>query len=214
TEETVIIPTVPGGSLDLPALLNEARQDVNASNWEEAIETLDVLISADSQFEETTVSGLMSTALNSQSLKLFRSGEAGLAEAIVLANRAEQFGPLADGVSFEREVAILYLNAKSRINTSDYSGGIKNLTDILALSPNYLDTRDLLVKQYIAYGDALVVSQPCQAVQQYDNAINMNGSATASGKRVTAQDWCTNGTPTPEGFVATVDPNVTPIGQP
>ncbi|MBC8171912.1 MAG: hypothetical protein H7X77_09570 [Anaerolineae bacterium] len=208
------VTTAPEGALDLPALLTQARQAVNSSNWENAITTLDILISADPQFETTTVNGLMTTALNSQALKLFRTDESGLAEAILLANRAEQFGILADGVSFEREVATLYLSAKSRVNTSDYTGGIRYLTDLLALSPNYLDARDLLVKQYIAYGDALVVSQPCSAMTQYDNAINLTGSGTASAQRVIAENWCTNGTPTPEGFIATIDPNVTPIGQP
>lgn len=211
-EATVTSP--PAGALDLPALLTQARQAVNSSQWEDAITTLDIIISADPRFETSTVNNLMSTALNSQALKLFRSGEAGLAEAIILANRAEQYGALAEGVSVEREVATLYLSAKSRVNTSDYAGGIRYLTDLMALAPNYLDARDLLVKQYIAYGDALLVSQPCSAMTQYDNAINLTGSATASGKRVTAENWCLNGTPTPEGFIAPVDPNVTPIGQP
>jgi hypothetical protein len=213
TLESTVTATLEG-ALDLPALLTQARQAVNGSQWEDAITTLDIIISVDPQFETTTVNGLISTALNSQALKLFRSGEAGLAEAIILANRAEQYGILADGVSFEREVATLYLSAKSRVNTSDYAGGIRYLTDLMALAPNYLDARDLLVKQYIAYGDALVVSQPCSAMTQYDNAINLTGSATAAAQRVTAENWCTNGTPTPEGFIATIDPNVTPIGQP
>jgi tetratricopeptide (TPR) repeat protein len=207
--------TAPDGGFNLLALLDDARAAVREARWEEAIETLDIIISVDAQFEKSTVSSLMSEALNQQALKLFRSGESGLAEAIALANRADQFGPLNGDVNFEREVALLYLNARSRINTSDFTGSIRLLNEVLAFSPNYLNTRDLLLRQYIAYGDALNAGgQPCQAVQQYDNAIAM-GSAEASGKRSAAQTICENGTPTPQGFVATPDPNnPAPIGQP
>jgi tetratricopeptide (TPR) repeat protein len=214
--DSVDSPTLsPQGGIDLPALLDDARQSVRTGNWEEAIETLDILISADPQFEKSVVDGLMSQALNSQALLLFRSGESGLAEAIALANRAEIYGILDGDVSFEREVATLYLNARSRINTSDFSGSIRLLNEVLAYSPNYLNTRDLLVNQYVAYGDALDIGgQPCQAVQQYDMAISM-GSTAASAKRSAAQMTCENGTATPEGFVATPDPNnPAPIGVP
>lgn len=217
TSEPIAIATEEDGGIDLLDLLTSAQQAVNAENWTEAIETLDIIISVDPQFERSRVNALMTTALNSRALALFRSGESGLAEAISLANRVEQFGDINGDVSYEREVAILYLNAKTRINTSDYANSIRYLNDVLALSPNYLDTSTLLLNQYIAYGDALDASgQPCAAVQQYQNAVS-RGSSSAAGKRDAAQFTCENGTPTPPGFIATPDPNgtiVAPIGQP
>jgi tetratricopeptide (TPR) repeat protein len=202
--------TAPDGGYNLLALLDEARTEVRNSQWEEAIETLDIIISVDPQFEKSAVEDLMSQALNARALALFRSGESGLAQAITLANRAELYGPLnpAD-LYFEREVATLYLTARSRVNTSDYAGAIRYLNDVIALSPNYLNVQDLLIQEYIAYGDALFAGgQPCQAVQQYDYA-----GGAAGGKRVAAQTACEQGTATPQGFVGTPDPNApAPIG--
>jgi tetratricopeptide (TPR) repeat protein len=217
TDEPVVISTEADGGIDLLDLLSSAQQSVNASDWEEAIETLDVIRSFDPLFEKSRVDSLMTTALNARALALFRSGESGLAEAIALANRVEQFGELSGDVSFERDVATLYLNAKTRINTSDYANSIRYLNDVIALSPNYLDAAALRLSQYVAYGDALYAAgQPCQAVQQYEAAISL-GSGSAAGKRDAAQLACQNGTPTPLGFIATPDPNgtvVAPIGQP
>ncbi len=217
TDEPLVISTEAGGGIDLLNLLSSAQQAVNMAEWEDAIETLDIILSVDPQFEKTRVDALMTTALNSRALALFRSGESGLAQAISLANRVEQFGQINGDVSFERDVAIMYLNAKARVNTSDYANSIRFLNDVLALSPNYLDTSTLLMNQYIAFGDALDVSgQPCSAVQQYELAI-ARGSGSAAGKRDAARFTCENGTPTPPGFIATPDPNetpVAPIGQP
>jgi hypothetical protein len=217
TDEPIVISTEEDGGIDLLDLLSDAQQSINASDWRAAIETLDIIRSVDPLFEKARVDSLMTTALNARALALFRSGESGLAEAIALANRVEQFGELTGDVSFERDVAILYLNAKTRINTSDYANSIRYLNDVLALSPNYLDTASLLLSQYVAFGDALNAGgQPCQAVQQYDVAISL-GSGTAAGKRDAAQLACQNGTPTPPGFIGgTPDPNATivaPIGQ-
>lgn len=216
--EPLAMTAAPDGGIDLNTLLSDAREAVNGTRWRDAIDLLDVIISVDPQFEKNTVANLMSQSLNAQALRLFRQGnESGLAEAIVLTNRAEQFGQLVGDVSFEREVAILYLNATSRINTSDYAGGIRFLNEVIAFSPNYLNSRQLLQQQYIAYGDALLAGgQPCSAVMQYTNAINFSGgNSTASGKRASAQTICDQGTPTPEGFIATPDPNnpVAPIGE-
>jgi tetratricopeptide (TPR) repeat protein len=218
TDEPIVLSTEAGGGIDLLDLLSDAQQAVNASDWTGAIDTLDIIRSVDPQFEKTRVDALMATALNARSLALFRSGESGLAEAIALANRAEQFGELTGDVSFERDVATLYLNAKTRINTSDYANSIRYLNDVISLSPNYLDAADLRLSQYVAYGDALYAGgQPCSAVQQYEAAISL-GSGTASGKRDAATLACQNGTPTPPGFIGgTADSNATivaPIGQP
>lgn len=217
TDEPIVISTEESGGIDLLDLLSSAQQAVNASDWTDAIDTLDIIRSVDPLFEKSRVDGLMTTALNSRSLALFRSGESGLAEAIALANRVEQFGELTGDVSFERDVATLYLNARTRINTSDYANSIRYLNDVIALSPNYLDAADLRLSQYVAYGDALYAGgQPCSAVQQYEAAISV-GSSTAAGKRDAAQLACQNGTPTPPGFIGgTPDPNATivaPIGQ-
>jgi tetratricopeptide (TPR) repeat protein len=216
TDEPIVISTEEDSGVDLLDLLSSAQRSVSASDWTEAIETLDVIRSFDPLFEKARVDSLMTTALNARALALFRSGESGLAEAIALANRIEQFGELNGDVSFERDVATLYLNAKTRINTSDYANSIRYLNDVIALAPNYLDAASLRLSQYVAYGDALYAGgQPCQAVQQYEVAISL-GSGSAAGKRDAAQLACQMGTPTPSGFLGTLDPNATivaPIGQ-
>jgi tetratricopeptide (TPR) repeat protein len=204
---------------DLGGRLQRAQSAVSLAQWSDAIDDLDVILSIDPNYETATVRSLMSRALNAQALALFRSGELG--EAIFLTDRAEEFGDIGE-LSFERYVAQLYLTAKSRVGTSDYIGAINALNEVRNIAPNYQDgeIQQLLFQNYINYADALMFGSPCAAVQQYTNALQLFGDGLVSNKRDTAQNYCEFGTPTPEGFVPTVDPanpgsgGTAPIGQP
>jgi tetratricopeptide (TPR) repeat protein len=205
---------------DLGGRLQRAQSAVSLAQWNDAIDDLDVILSIDPNYETATVRSLMSRALNAQALALFRSGDLG--EAIFLTDRAEEFGELADGLEFERYVAQLYLNAQSRVGTSDYTGVITPLAEIRRVAPNYRNTEinQLLFQNYVNYADALMFGSPCAAVQQYTNALQLFSDGLVSNKRATAQNYCEFGTPTPEGFVPTPDPanpgggGTAPIGQP
>jgi len=198
--------------------LSRAQSEVSLGGWQNAIDELDVIISIDPNYESVTVRTLMSRALNEQALTLYRTGS--LAEAIYLTDRAEEFGILKDGLNYERYIATLYLSARSKVGTSDYNGALSALNEIYNVAPNYNngEISQMLFRTYVSYGDALTYGTPCFAVDQYNNALRMFSDGSVVNKRVTAETWCTQGTPTPEGFVATpVDPfgpTTAPIGQP
>lgn len=203
---------------DLAGRLARAQSAVSLGQWLDAIDELDVIIGIDPNYEVALVRSLMSRALNAEALQRYRMGDLG--EAIYLTDRAEDFGPLADGLEFERYVAQLYLSARSRVGTNDYIGAINALQEVVSLSPNYQngEVQRLLFNNYVLYADALTYGSPCAAVTQYTNALRLFSDPQVSDKRTVAENWCENGTPTPEGFVPTVDPGnpngqTAPIGQ-
>lgn len=221
--EVVDVPTVdPNADLNaqLAGRLETARTYIAVSRWKDAIDELDIVVSLDDQYETATVRTLMSQALNAYAKTLYASGE--LAEAIIYTDWAEEYGPLAEGLSVEREVANNFLSGKALVGTGNYVLTLDYLKAAQAMaSPFYMngEIQQLLAKEYTAYGDALLMSQPCFAVSQYTNALAISPGGTAAGKRPIAQDYCDNGTPTPEGFVPTIEgqngqSTPEPIGQP
>jgi hypothetical protein len=215
TEQTVAVTQSASGDYDLPALLQEAQAAVSLRDWETAIELLDVIIAADSAYETATVRGLMSDALNTYALELFRSDQ--LAEAIVVTDRAEQFGPLAEGLNFERLVASNYLTAVASIGIS-YPAAIEALQQVYSLSPNYRggEIAQMLFNQYVAYGDALSQQGSfCAAAPQYEAALSIQASGDISGRRDTASTLCATITLTPPALLTPGTPaSVAPVGAP
>jgi tetratricopeptide (TPR) repeat protein len=188
---------------NLSERLNRAQSAVSLGQWREAINELDIILAIDPAYEVVTVRSLMSRSLNELALFSYRTGS--LAEAIYLTDRAEEFGPLRDGLNYERYIATLYLSARSKVGTSDYTGALNALREIYNQSPNYNngEISQMLFRTYVAYADALTLSSPCFAVEQYNAALRLFNDASVSGKRLTAETYCANGTPTPEGFVPT-----------
>lgn len=212
---------------NLAGRLENARRAVGAAQWETAIEELDIILRVDPQYGGAAAQSLMREALNKQAQRLYQTGDpSNLAEANRLTTRAEENFPplLVEGLSFERTVATYYLDALSYIGTSDYGKAITNLEQVVSLaSQGYLngEPRRQLARAYSQLADAQLMTQACVAVTNYDNALRYINDPTISGKRITAQNYCDFGTPTPEGFVATVDPanpggaiTPAPIGQP
>ncbi len=218
TEPTVDATPTLSDPYNLTERLNRAQSEVSLGGWQNAIDELDIILAIDPNYEAVTVRNLMSRALNEQALVLYRTGS--LAEAIYLTDRAEEFGTLKDGLNYERYVATLYLSARSKVGTSDYTGALAALSEIYNLAPNYNngEISQMLFRTYVSYGDGLTYSAPCFAVEQYNAALRIFNNGEALNKRVTAETWCAQGTPTPEGFIApTVDPfapTTAPIGQP
>lgn len=221
--EIVEVPTVdPDADLNtqLANRLETARTYIAVSRWKDAIDELDILISLNDQYETATVRNLMSQSLNAYAKSLYASGE--LAEAVLYTDWAEEYGPLAEGLSVEREVANNFLSAKALVGTGNYALTLEYLRAAQALaSPFYMngEIQTLLKQEYTAYGDALLMTQPCFAASQYNNALAISAGGTAAAKLPIAQDYCDNGTPTPEGFVPTTEgtegqSTPAPIGQP
>jgi hypothetical protein len=209
-------PTIEGGGFDKAALLEQARSAVTLAQYEEGIDLLDALIALDPAYERTTVNALMLEALRSRALILFRTGT-NLAEAIVLTDRAEDFGLSGqDDLRFEREVATLYLNARSA-SGANYGAAVQALQRVLELSPNYLDARQLLFQAHVAQGDFWVAqSEYCPAVGPYTSALNVLSDGGVAAKRTNAETMCAQATPVglPPGTPLPDGQPVAPVGVP
>ena len=212
-----VVPTVPGGSFDKAALLQQARSAVALAQYEEAIDLLDALIALDPAYERPTVNALMLEALRSRALILFRTGT-NLAEAIVLTDRAEDFGLSGqDDLRFEREVAALYLSAKSA-SGANYGAAVQALQRVLQLSPNYLDARQLLFRQHVNQGDYWAAQNEfCPAVGPYTSALSVLNDPGVAAKRSNAEMMCAQATPVGLPPDAVPPPNgqpIAPVGVP
>ena len=92
---------------DLDALMAEAQSALDLQDYPSAIDTLEAIISIDANFNRDLVRRLYLEALTAQALVLFRSGK--LSEAIVLTDRAEEYGSIED-LYHERFIALEYLD--------------------------------------------------------------------------------------------------------
>lgn len=210
TTIATIAPVVSNSGYDLDALLVEARDFMATSEYGEAVITLDAIRSIDPNFETQTINGLLFNALTNQALFLYRSDNGSLAEAILLTNRAEQFGDIqATELPFERSVAELYLDAQANMGLN-YQLAISLFSQVVALSPNYPrgtgTASARLLEQYEAYGDAqLLGGESCQAENTFNTALSLSPNSLSLGaKATTANEQCRF------GFLATIDPNATP----
>lgn len=193
---------------DLAGLLAEARMQFDTSDFRGAIDTLEAIIAVDPNYEKTQVDNLLYQTLTRQATFLYRN-DGNLAEAILLTNRAEEYGDVGE-LNFERAVAQIYLEAQVAKGVN-YGMAIRLLNQIVGTYglPNYRGAQQQLIEQYIAYGDFLVQSSDnCGAVAQYDAALQFAVNDSVRTKRDSASQICTFGqTPTFSG--ATPDPNAT-----
>jgi len=212
----VVVPTPGGSGYDLVAILGQAQNAMAASQWEDAIELLDVVLAADPAYQTVEVRRLMGQALNNYAAALYNEGLPAAANLIV--SRAEEFGTLAEGLSYERYAAELYLTARGSVGTGSQTAinALQELIGLGAAGRYYNQALQLLYDAYINRGDGLVYAgNPCGAVGEYQRATQVLASGTANGKLGSAQAACA------AAALPTADPNwaltpgaVAPIGVP
>lgn len=214
--QQVIVPTPGEQGLDLAALFAQAQAAAATSQWAQAIDLLDVILASDSNFQAVQVRQLMSQSLNSYARELYNTNQPAAANLIVA--RAEEFGPLADGLAVEREAAELWLTASAGISTGSQTA-VNALNQLLSYGPlgrYYERSTQLLYNAYVRRGDGLVAQgNPCGALSEYQRAMNVFSSGSANGKYSAAQASCA------ALAAPTADPNwmltpgaVAPIGVP
>jgi len=219
-------PTSASG-FNLEALLQEAQAQIAAGQLREAIDTLSAISAIDPEYQKGIVDQLMVQALTSEARRLYRSGQ-NLAEAVLLTNRAEEYGSVGD-LNYERFIASLYLEAQAYRKTNDRLA-IQLLSRIIYEQnlPNYMGGAVMtqLFESYVGYGDLLSLGDPCNAVTQYNQALRMRQDGSVQAKRDQASAACsglsstlTAPAPDPNAPLPTRDPNAptpafAPIGQP
>lgn len=192
TEAPTPAPASAGG-YDLAALLQEAQTLFNTAQYGDAAELLDVIMALDPTYESAMVRALLTDALNSQARAYYQAMQPAAGNQVV--SRIEALGlQLGDGLAYERDVGLVYLNAKSSIGIN-FPRAIAALEELISYGQGryYAEATQLLLDQYIAYGDALAFDPnagPCQAVPIYQAAVNRFGSGTAASKLNTAETLC------------------------
>lgn len=211
--EALVIPPDTSGGYDLAGLLTQAENAIASSQWQDAIDLLDVILAADPNFQSANVRRLMSQALNSYARELYNASKP--AEANVIIARAREFGALADGMEYENMAAELYLTARSAVGTGSPRAA-SALQDLLNLGPGryYNEAQGMLYDVYVTRGDAYFAQgDTCSAAIQYQNAMNVRSGGVAGGKYSAAQNACANATPTTDpNLVIPSDGQVAPVG--
>lgn len=212
TEEFAITAESSGG-YDLDAIMAQAESAIASSQWQDAIDLLDVLLGVDPSYNTANVRRLMSQALNSYARELYNASQP--AQANVVIARAREYGPLADGLEYENMAAELYLTARSAVGTGSprAANALQALLD-LGAGRYYSEAQQMLYDLYVTRGDAFFAQgDTCSAVGQYQNAMNLFSSGVANGKYTAAQNACANATPTTDpNIVIPSDGQVAPVG--
>ena len=183
---------LPGGiRVDLPALLSEAQSQIATSQWADAIDTLDVILAVDSNFQTALVRSLMIQALGSYAIQLYNNGQP--AAGNIAVTRIEEFGTIPGDLSYERYAAQLYLNARAQMGVN-FPAAIQSLRAVMDLGAGgryYQQAQQALYETYVGYGDAFTFENNwCSAATQYRNAMNIFASGVANGKFTNADTIC------------------------
>lgn len=183
---------------DPAPLLLDAQNQIASGDYKSAVASLEAIVAIDANYQKATVDGLLYQALTAEATSLYRTG-GNLAEAILLTNRAEEYGNVGD-LNFERSVASLYLDAQAAKNIN-YPIAIQLLSQVKNLAGDYRGTNGQLFDQYVKYGDTYSLSGDyCNAQRQYDSAWSMQQPGTLQSKRDAATLACA------QGLQPTLDP--------
>jgi hypothetical protein len=211
-----IAPTANESGYDLAQLLTDAQREIALGEYEDAYETLDLIVRIDPNYQRTTVRGLINQALTTRATTLYRT-EQTLAEAIRLTDLAEEYGSIGE-LDYERLIAGLYLDAKRATGTGDHAKAISSINQIRNnYQTSYLgiDLNRMLFNELVLYADAWAIGgQHCQAVTYYNQALTLFNDNGIIAKRDNSQLICEQGTPTPGPEGLEGQPTIAPVGQP
>ncbi len=191
TLDAAASPLLNGIRVDLPALLSEAQRQIALAQWSDAIDTLDVIIAVDPNFQTALVRSLMIQALGSYAMQLYNSGQPAAGNIVV--TRIEEFGTIPGDLVYERYAAQLYLNARAQMGVN-FPAAIQALRAVMDLGAGgryYQPAQQALYETYVAYGDAYTYENNwCSAAAQYRSAMNIFPSGAANGKFANADTIC------------------------
>ena len=163
---------------DLDALLAEAQAETEARNYGAAIQSLEAIVSIDEDFQRERVRSMLLEALTAQALAHYRSFK--LSEAIVLTERAEDYGDIGE-LNYERYIADTFLIGQ-RSKSANPAEAVRRFSEIVYQhNPNYMNglVQGELQDALRYYGDSLLLSgEACQALEQYGAALALQPGAS------------------------------------
>ena len=186
-------PQIAGG-FDPAALLTDAQAQLNLGNYEDAYDLLDAIIRIDENYERATVRGLLQQTLTQWANNLYSTPNTeNLAEAIRVTNLAEDVGFAIGELDYERLLAGLYLDARRAVELGDHGLAVSSINTILQYQTTYKgeNLNQMLFDEYVRYARVFdTTGEPCRAVAQYQNALNLFANQGVNAQRTAAEERC------------------------
>lgn len=190
-------------------LFVQARQQVANNEWNAAITTLDSLRDVDRTYRAIQVDGLYYISLRNRGIARINSGL--LEQGIYDITMAGQYGPLDKDALSYRQTAGYYLYGAAAWAV-DWPKVLEFFAQFYATAPGLRDASGMTAAERyrmgsILYGDQLMAKDdPCSAVQQYQNALQLSVDEATQKKLNEATGKCT---PPTEAVPPTAHPEPT-----
>jgi len=210
--QLAIQPTPTKDTRGAEALFNQALQEVQNQQWTAAMQTLETLRNEDYTYRTLEVDGLNFIALRYRAVELIVN-EGNLEEGLYFFAVTERYAPLDHDAVNYASWARLYLTGTSFWEI-DWAQVVNYFGQLAAAFPYLNDgsgwtATDRFIVGSENYGDQLVnEGNPCDALQQYQNALNYGENAQVQDKYNAAYLSCYPPTPIPQP-TATPDPSLT-----
>lgn len=187
-------------------ILNLARDQVRASQWQAALDTIDSLRSENLTYEPVKADGLYFIALRFRGVeKILQEGD--LEGGIYMLALAEQFAPLDNEAISYREWANYYLTGASFWGVK-WDKVLYYFAQIYPSFPNLRDTSGVTAierfrRASIGYGNQLAAAGDyCGAMEQFNNAFNIGVDEAVAPTATEAMILCYGPTSTPKPVTA------------
>jgi len=140
------------------------------------------------------VRGLLQQTLTQWANNLYSTPDTeNLAEAIRVTNLAEDSGFAIGELDYERLLAGLYLDARRAVELGDHSLAVNSINAIIQYQTTYKgeNLNQMLFDEYVRYARVFdTTGEPCRAVAQYQNALNLFANQGVNAQRTAAEERC------------------------
>ncbi len=197
----------PGLALPSPEeLYNTAQASLTLREYEDVVDTLNILRAVDPAFRQADVERMLHEALTTLARRyLTQQNTDRLAQGILLAEQARAIAPIGD-LGYEAYVAGRYLDG---VNAEGMECllAVREWESIYAEVPQYRDVSDRLGRSYARCGDAYTFqTEFCPAETYYRWALRLINDGAVSARLSEAAQQCANATPTPTPTIEGMPP--------
>jgi tetratricopeptide (TPR) repeat protein len=197
----------PGIALPSPEeLYNSAQASLTLREYEDVVDTLDILRAVDPSFRQADVEQMLHEALTTLARRYLTQQDTNqLAQGILLAEQARAIAPIGD-LGYEAYVAGRYMDG---VNAEGMECllAVREWESIYAEVPTYRDVGERLGRSYARCGDAYTFqTEFCPAETYYRWALRLINDSTVSARLSEAAQQCANATPTPTPTVEGMPP--------
>ncbi|MFN8441693.1 MAG: hypothetical protein U0175_13020 [Caldilineaceae bacterium] len=174
---------------DKAALWSEAERALQAGRPQTTIDRLLQIRKSDPTFRPEELQTMLFNAY--VQLASQQDSEDRLQESLLSLEHALELRPTATDVRREHDLLSAYLDMDSYYDTN-WDEAIQLLESLKKSDPTYRDVSKRLIDAHVAYGDQILEAQPCDALIQYQAAVELVGDTPfIKGKESDAQLACT-----------------------